>query len=231
MKARKRIKDIRNEEADRRRELWSSLTGTNAARTDEGQQSKITTIGMEQKQQRVKTATTDRASKRANAAHLMLEKLDEEESESCREADTREFLELLERETIFDIFDKEEKPQQANRRKKELIRTLNIEQGMPTVDEAIQHLHFGLKAMHSSKTMIVRVIHGYGSTGKGGIIREEIRSELHSLFRKGAIKDYIIGEEFGPFSESARNLIDRFPEVTKDQDFGRCNHGITIVLV
>src|SRR5208283_5209754 len=48
------------------------------------------------------------------------------------------------------------------------MKTLNIEAGMPTVEEARQILLAELKQAKQRGVAAVKIIHGYGSTGKGG---------------------------------------------------------------
>ena len=45
------------------------------------------------------------------------------------------------------------------------------------------------------------------------------------------IKDFIPGEEFGPVDQASRVLADRDRKMTRDPDYGRMNHGITIVIL
>ena len=42
----------------------------------------------------------------------------------------------------------------------------------------------------------VKLIHGYGSSGKGGKIRLEVRAYLERQKARGKIRDYIPGERF-----------------------------------
>lgn len=81
------------------------------------------------------------------------------------------------------------------------------------------------------KNRCVKLIHGYGSTGKGGAIRSAVRRELNLRAEAGEIRCYICGEDFSPFDESSRWAIARYPYLCRDQDYARINHGITIVVL
>jgi len=48
---------------------------------------------------------------------------------------------------------------------------LNLKAGMPTVDQAKRRLLESLYAPRGASGPVVKVIHGYGSSGKGGAIR------------------------------------------------------------
>lgn len=106
----------------------------------------------------------------------------------------------------------------------------NLEAGMPTAADAIRRLTSILSTQRALRTRVIKLIHGYGSSGKGGKIRTEVRRHLDDCRKKGMIKFYVRGEEFSIFEESTRALIARCPEVTRDKDLEKYNNGITIVV-
>ena len=146
------------------------------------------------------------------------------------EEETREFLEYLER---YNGPVRKDDTLQSNPRKTggSFLRTLNLEEGMPLVEDALDRLRMGLQEMRVSRAKAVKLIHGYGSTGRGGKICPAVRAELASMKRKRLIRDYIPGEDFGPVDAASRNLAERNREITRDPDYGRMNHGITIVVL
>ncbi len=145
------------------------------------------------------------------------------------EEETREFLEYLAREHMPMI--KDDSP--APRRKKQGsgIPRLNLEDGMPLVEEALSRMNMGIQEMRVSRMKAVKLIHGYGSTGRGGKIRVGVRDELADMKRKRLIKDFIPGEDFGPMNAASRKLAEQDKSVTRDPDYGRMNHGITVVVL
>ena len=110
------------------------------------------------------------------------------------------------------------------------MRTINIENGMPTSDQAMVTLNNRIYAERASGARAVKIIHGYGSTGKGGVIRKACLLKLRDYKRMRVIKDFCPGDRFGPFDEDGRRLAQTFPELRSDVDWGRHNDGITIVL-
>lgn len=102
---------------------------------------------------------------------------------------------------------------------------------MPTVATAKGLLSQSLRTARANGTHLVKLIHGYGSTGKGGAIRAAVRRELEERKRQGQVRLYIPGEEFSPFYEDARQAVCKYPELAKDRDYTRLNHGITIVVL
>ena len=99
---------------------------------------------------------------------------------------------------------------------------------MPLVEEAVSRMNMGLQELRVSGERIVKLIHGYGSSGTGGKIRTGIRNELAAMKRRKLIKDYIPGEDFGPLDVASRKLAESNISITRDPDWGRMNHGITI---
>lgn len=110
------------------------------------------------------------------------------------------------------------------------MRTINIEAGMPSSQQAMTTLNNRIYAERASGAKCAKIIHGYGSTGKGGTIRTVCRQKLQEYRRRGMIKDYCYGESLGPFSEDGRRFAEKCPEIRKDIDWGRENNGITVVI-
>lgn len=104
---------------------------------------------------------------------------------------------------------------------------LNIKVGMPQVPEAMDHLKKSLDLCRKSKYKCVLVIHGYGSTGKGGAIHDKAREWLKAQERNGKIKSVVFGEDFSIFNFKSLELKNRYPEL--EPLMFVCNHGVTVV--
>ena len=142
-----------------------------------------------------------------------------------------EFLEYL---NMHDVPASKEDPPRTKGRKpcdSGVIPRINLEEGMPIVNEALVHMHAGLQEMKCSHLKVVKLIHGYGSTGRGGKICIGVREELQKMKQKKQIRDFIPGEDFGPADQTSRELVDRNRRISRDPDYGRINHGITIVIL
>lgn len=112
-----------------------------------------------------------------------------------------------------------------------ILRTVNLEDGMPTVEEARKQLADEIKKAKTSGTKIIKLIHGYGSTGQGGKIKPAVHHSLAIRKRERAIRAYVPGEDWEVFNESTRLILDQHPQLRKDPDLGRANPGITIVMI
>lgn len=102
---------------------------------------------------------------------------------------------------------------------------------MPTVSEAMQQLDRELACGRQSGCGIMKLIHGYGSSGTGGEIRIAAQRRLTEMTARGEIRGCIFGENWSKSDEQAWGLIRARPELKKDNDLGRKNLGITIVVL
>ncbi len=102
---------------------------------------------------------------------------------------------------------------------------------MPTVTEALQHLERELAHTRQSGGALIKLIHGYGSSGAGGEIRIAVQRRLAEMAGRGEIRACIFGENWSKSDEQAWALIKARPELKQDVDLGRHNLGITIVLL
>ncbi len=102
---------------------------------------------------------------------------------------------------------------------------------MPPVHEALQRLHRELAVARQEKARLVKVVHGYGSTGAGGDIRIAVQKRLLEIEQSGQIRGCIFGENWSKSDETAWKLLQSDPALKDDSDLGRRNRGITIVLL
>jgi len=112
-----------------------------------------------------------------------------------------------------------------------IMMTINLEDGMPTVEQAQRRLTGELGRARGSGAKAVKLIHGYGSTGVGGKLRIGIRQFLGAKKRQNTIKAFVSGEEWDIFNEESRRLLEACPDLSRDRDLGRGNPGITLVLL
>ena len=102
---------------------------------------------------------------------------------------------------------------------------------MPQVQEALQRLDRELAQARQQAEKILKLIHGYGSTGAGGDIRIAVQKRLRELADNGQIRICIFGENWSKSDEEAWRLLQSHPALKNDPDLGRRNQGITIVIL
>ena len=110
-------------------------------------------------------------------------------------------------------------------------RTVNLETGRPTVELAMHRLTELIADAKRNRVTALTVIHGYGSSGKGGAIREECRKTLEHLKDSGTIREYVAGEFFHKKYGQVRALLQRFPRLRSNSNLNRNNRGITLVIL
>ena len=94
------------------------------------------------------------------------------------------------------------------------LKEVNIKYDMPTADLAVRRATYAIENGRTLGASAVKLIHGYGSSGKGGKIR-----------------DYIPGERFSIFDESTRRAFALCDELRRDHDLECANNGVTIVVL
>jgi len=111
------------------------------------------------------------------------------------------------------------------------IKTVNLKSDMPTVSEALQHMDRELARARQSGCGVIKLIHGYGSSGAGGEIRIAAQKRLTELAGRGEIRACIFGEDWSKSNEQTWALVNARSELKQDADLGRRNPGITIVVL
>lgn len=108
---------------------------------------------------------------------------------------------------------------------------MNLKLDMPQVEEALQRLDRELALARKEGLRLLKVVHGYGSTGAGGDIRIAVQKRLHQLTEAGQIRGCIFGENWSKSDEETWRLLQAHPTAKGDADLGRRNQGITLVLL
>ncbi len=109
------------------------------------------------------------------------------------------------------------------------LRTFNVEAGLPTLDEARRLVAAEIKQARREGAKVLKVIHGYGSSGKGGALCVGLRKSFGLRKKEGIIKDFIAGEDFTIFNNTVLALLEAAPELRGDPDLGATNEGITLL--
>jgi len=78
---------------------------------------------------------------------------------------------------------------------------------------------------------VIKLVHGYGSSGVGGDLRIALQATLRQMAQNGEIRDCIYGESWRTSDERSWALLKQAPELKHDSDLGKSNKGITLVLL
>ena len=101
---------------------------------------------------------------------------------------------------------------------------------MPTALVAGKRLSNYIK-MCTGKEKIIKIVHGYGSSGVGGAIKKMVHTSLSNKVKTGEIKAYIPGEAFDKMM-GFDEIIQTYSHLLKvDSDYKKGNDGITYVVL
>jgi len=109
------------------------------------------------------------------------------------------------------------------------IRTFNVEADFPSLDEARRLVLAEIRKAKRDGVRVLKVIHGYGSSGKGGTLCHGLRKSFALRKREGVIEDFIPGESFSIFNNTVLLLLEVVPELRGDPDLSATNEGVTVL--
>jgi hypothetical protein len=112
-----------------------------------------------------------------------------------------------------------------------VIRTINLELDWPTVDEARRRVVEEIRACKKDKVRVLKVIHGWGSSGKGGSLRIGLQKSFALRKKEGVIRDFFPGEQFSIFDPRVLAMLEEVSALSGDPDLNTTNEGLTVVWI
>ena len=109
------------------------------------------------------------------------------------------------------------------------LRTFNVEEGLPSLEEARKLVIEESRRAKGSGIRVIKVIHGYGSSGKGGKLCTGLRKSFGLRKKEEVIKDFIAGEDFSIFDNRTLTLLEAVPRLRGDPDLNATNEGVTVL--
>jgi hypothetical protein len=110
-----------------------------------------------------------------------------------------------------------------------LLLTIDVAHPPRRPDEVESDLLDAWENVRNSPTIrVLKVIHGYGSGGKGGVTRELVRNWAYR--QRGRFRGIFYGEDYtlhDPATQALRREIGQYP----DTDLTMPNPGVTIIWV
>ncbi len=107
----------------------------------------------------------------------------------------------------------------------------NLEVGRPAANEGLLRLDFELARARRAGCAALKIIHGYGSSGVGGVLREVVQGALRRMVADGKLRAFVAGEDWRVSNETAWLILQNVPELKRDPDLGRGNPGISLALL
>ncbi len=111
-----------------------------------------------------------------------------------------------------------------------MLKVLNLKEFSPSVDIAIANVEIAIENAEREGVSAIKVLHGYGSHGRGGAILLELRKILRQYKKQGKIYDFFGGESWDIFNKKTLYLLNRDKTIF-DEDLNKSNPGITIIII
>lgn len=111
------------------------------------------------------------------------------------------------------------------------VQTVNLKADLPSLEAARKVLANRLRAAQREGVRVLKIIHGYGSTGRGGTLCHGLRKSLTLRRKDGLIRTFIPGEDFSVFHEPSLALLEAVPELRGDPDLDATNEGVTVIWI
>ena len=111
------------------------------------------------------------------------------------------------------------------------ILEINIKENNPPPDVAMSELWLEIERSAFSETEVIKVIHGYGSHGKGGEIKKAVTQLLTDLLKQKKIKGFVPGEHFGAEAIEKFEISKKYPQLLIQSDITVRNSGLTLIFL
>ena len=108
---------------------------------------------------------------------------------------------------------------------------INVKSEGQTVSQALGEMEIEIDRCKFAKIPILKVVHGYGSHGVGGVIKVELHKRLRSLKSQGKIKDFIPGEKWIDSNPAKRIAINLCSDLLTRSELNMLNYGVTVIIV
>lgn len=112
-----------------------------------------------------------------------------------------------------------------------MVKTINVKNNNSSPDYAVYVTDSEINDSKKTDTNILVIIHGYGSKGRGGTMKQEIHNYLLQAKNHRKIIDYYKGEQWSATNEDMQQLCSLYPELILHSQIQNYNSGVTIVWV
>jgi hypothetical protein len=109
------------------------------------------------------------------------------------------------------------------------FKSYNVEANFPSLDEARRLVLEEIRKSKREGVRVLKIIHGYGSSGTGGTLNHGLRKSFTLRKKEGVIRDFIPGENFTIFNPVVLELLEAVPALRADSDLAMTNEGVTVL--
>lgn len=111
------------------------------------------------------------------------------------------------------------------------MRVVNIKKDNPNVDYALYLIDEEIRYSRATGNRVIVVIHGYGSHGTGGAIKDGVKSYLPNLKKSGVIVDFVHGENWGDLNPTKKMIESIDPQIILNENLYLINSGVSVILL
>ena len=112
------------------------------------------------------------------------------------------------------------------------IATVDIERGMLACDEALSKVQNEIEILAINKQVkVLKVIHGYGSHGVGGAIKQAFLKRCAELKSRKIIEDYTCCDKWTEKNLVRKIAINYCPDLLADAELKYINSGCSIIIM
>lgn len=110
-----------------------------------------------------------------------------------------------------------------------MLRLVNLKDEEISVELALAMVEIEIEQAKKEGNVALKVLHGYGSHGRGGVIAMELRRTLSLWKKQGLITNYFGGDKWNMFDECSQRILLKDKSIYNDSDISSSNPGITII--
>ena len=109
--------------------------------------------------------------------------------------------------------------------------TIDIKSEKQTVNQALAEFLVEVDAYKKGGYKVMKVIHGYGSHGVGGVIKNAFLKKCEELKCRGIIYDYVCCDKWTDKNTVKKIAINYCPDLLADAELYHLNPGCSIVIL
>lgn len=111
------------------------------------------------------------------------------------------------------------------------MKLINFKELAVSVEDCEAILDIEIEKAKNEGLSALKVLHGYGSHGIGGVLLTETRRVLQDFKRKKKIKSFFNGDKWNLFDKSTLEILQSDKSINLDEDLNKNNPGITIIVI
>ena len=112
-----------------------------------------------------------------------------------------------------------------------MVKVLNVKQNNNSPDYAVYLVDCEIKDSVKTGANVFIVVHGYGSSGKGGIMKQQVISFLQEQVKFKKIKAYIQGQQWAQTNDVVNQMQQLYPQLLLNSQIKHLHSSVSVVWV